>query len=137
MVFWLGLFAGLIIGWVIEWVIDWRFWRRDQAIHLDQESQLRRELESARLEITRLQTQISNETPAAPPSPDRLQDIKGIGQAFAKRLNEAGIFTFVQVGALSPEQLERIIKPQEWQTLDYSSWISQARALTQKTGKGG
>lgn len=136
MIFWLGLFAGLIIGWVIEWVIDWRFWRSEEQTGVDEESRLRRELETARLEINRLQTQLTTNAPTELSSADQLQDINGVGQIFAKRLNEAGIYTFAQVSELSPERLQEIIQPQEWQTLDFAAWIAQARTLAQKAQKG-
>lgn len=141
MIFWLGLFAGLIIGWVIEWVIDWRFWRSDHYAELNEESRLRRELETARVEINRLQSQLttSSVTPPASASPpaDRLQDINGIGQVFVKRLNDAGIYTFAQVSELSVERLREIIQPQEWQSVDFASWIAQAQTLALKSQKGG
>jgi predicted flap endonuclease-1-like 5' DNA nuclease len=141
MIFWLGLFAGLILGWVIEWVIDWRYWRSEYQTNVDEESRLRRELESARLEINRLQSQrttVSESTAVAePPSSDRLQQINGIGQVFAKRLNDAGIYTFAQLSELSIERLREIIQPQEWQAVDFASWIAQARTLAQKSQKGG
>lgn len=135
MIFWLGLFAGLIIGWVIEWIIDWRFWRSEHNDSVDEESRLRRELESARIEINRLQAQLA--VPAAPVAADQLQEIQGIGQVFAKRLNDAGIFTFAQLAELSPERLREIIQPQEWQSLDFAAWLAQARTLAQKSQKGG
>ncbi|MBX3015459.1 MAG: hypothetical protein KF832_28320 [Caldilineaceae bacterium] len=137
MIFWLGLFAGLIIGWVVEWVIDWRFWRSEAQPALDEESRLRRELESARLEINRLQSQLAPTPSPASTTTDHLQDIQGIGQVFAKRLHEAGIYTFAQLSQLSTERLHEIIQPQEWQSLDYAAWIDQARTLAQKSRKGG
>ena len=137
MIFWLGLFAGLIIGWVIEWIIDWRFWRSEHHGSVDEESRLRRELEGARLEINRLQSQLTAPAATSPLAADQLQDIHGIGQVFAKRLNDAGIFTFAQLAELSPERLREIIQPQEWQSLDFAAWLAQARTLAQKSQKGG
>ena len=137
MVFWLGLFAGLIIGWVVEWIIDWRFWRSEHHATLDEEGRLRRELESARFEINRLQSQVSAIPMAETATIDNLLDIKGIGQVFAKRLNDVGITTFAQLGTLSADRLREIIQPQEWQTLDFATWITQARTLAQKSQKGG
>lgn len=40
---------------------------------------------------------------------DKFQAINGIGPAFSKRLNEAGITTFDQLASLSPQQLEEIL----------------------------
>jgi len=132
MLFWLGLVAGAIIGWVIEWVIDWRFWRRDLTVASDEEGRLRRELEVARLEISRLQTQVST-APGDAPAGDRLQDISGIGQVYAKRLNDAGIRTFAELAAATPQKLAEILKPQEWQTVDFDAWIRQARTFAKKS----
>jgi predicted flap endonuclease-1-like 5' DNA nuclease len=137
MIFWLGLFAGLVIGWVVEWIIDWRFWRSEHTVSVDEESRLRRELEAARLEINRLQAQVPPTPAAAPIQADRLQEIDGIGQVYAKRLNDVGVYTFAQLGELSPERLREIIQPQEWQSLDFASWITQARTFAQKAQKGG
>ena len=131
MLFWLGLTAGAIIGFVVEWVFDWRYWRRDVTVVSDEEGRLRRELEVARLEIGRLQTQLTIQAPDTAIA-DRLQDINGIGQVYAKRLNEAGIRTFADLAAATPQKLTEILKPQEWQTLDFDAWIRQARSFTQK-----
>lgn len=136
MIFWLGLFAGLIIGWVVEWIIDWRFWRQEQNVSVDEESRLRRELEAARLEISRLQAQTPATAAVVATSADNLQDINGIGQVYAKRLNDAGVYTYAQLSELSTERLREIIQPQEWQSLDFASWITQARTFTQKAQKG-
>src|SRR5260221_3998531 len=69
---------------------------------------------------------------AEPPRTDDLKLINGIGPAVEKRLNGVGIFTFVQLAALSPADIaaavadltglsaERIIK---------QDWIGQARRL--------
>ena len=138
MIFWLGLFAGLIIGWLIEWIIDWRFWPQEQNVGVDEESRLRRELEAARLEISHLQSQVTvPPIPAPVPArPDPLPDIHGIGQVYAKRLNDAGVYTFAQLSELSPERLREIVQPQEWQSLDFAAWITQARTFAQKAQKG-
>jgi predicted flap endonuclease-1-like 5' DNA nuclease len=38
-----------------------------------------------------------------------IEAIKGIGPAFAKRLNEAGILTFEQLAQLTPQDMEKIL----------------------------
>ncbi|MEZ4618763.1 MAG: helix-hairpin-helix domain-containing protein [Caldilineaceae bacterium] len=136
MLFWLGLTAGAIIGWVVEWVIDWRYWRSDLTVASDEESRLRKELEVARLEIGKLQNQIQMQAAPLLPSQsadDRLQDINGIGQVYARKLNDAGIHTFAQLSESSIDRLTEIINPQDWQTLDFDSWIRQARTFVQST----
>lgn len=140
MLFWLGLVAGAIIGWVVEWVIDWRFWRSDLSVTSDEETQLRQELDVARLEIRNLQSQLQQQSPTSPASEhshrDRLQDINGVGNIYAQKLNAADIYTFAHLSELSVEQLTEIINPQEWQTLDFAEWIRQARAYTQSADRG-
>lgn len=135
MLFWLGLTAGAIIGWVVEWVIDWRFWRSDLTVTSDEEIRLRKELEVARLEINALQTRLRVQSPPTP-DVDRLQDIDGIGPVYARKLNDAGIHTFAEIAATSIERLTEIINPQEWQTIDFDSWIRQARHLSESTAQG-
>src|SRR5258706_14682507 len=40
-----------------------------------------------------------------------LQAIKGIGPAFAKRLNESGVHTFEELGQLTAQYMDRILGP--------------------------
>lgn len=47
----IALVAGIAIGWVIEWVIDWQYWRRGVAGFYATESQLRSELDNARVSV--------------------------------------------------------------------------------------
>lgn len=65
-------------------------------------------------------------------SPDKLEDINGIGIVFAKRLNEAGIYTFAQLAELTPEQIKEIIQPEKWQKIEPEKWIAQANELATK-----
>lgn len=69
------------------------------------------------------------ETP--PPPPDDLVDINGIGPVFAKRLNEAGITTFAQLAAMTPEKAREITGVKEWQPNDPAAWIAEAQTRLQ------
>ncbi|HXV98160.1 MAG TPA: helix-hairpin-helix domain-containing protein, partial [Anaerolineae bacterium] len=60
---------------------------------------------------------------------DRLEAIEGVGPAYAKKLNEAGIFSFWQLGEQTPERVHEIINPKDWQKIEPESWIDQARAM--------
>lgn len=64
-----------------------------------------------------------------PPRRDNLEIIDGIGPTYAKRLNEADIFSFAQLAELTPAQIRDIIKPAAWQKIEAESWISQAERL--------
>lgn len=71
-------------------------------------------------------------TPAAPVDPGLKQDLKvvnGIGNTYEKRLNGAGITNFAQLATHTAEQLKAIIRPQEWQAVDFESWIVEAQIL--------
>ena len=57
---------------------------------------------------------------------DKLDAISGIGPVTVERLNDAGIYTFKQLGSLSPEQLQEISGTVRW---DPNDWIDQARDL--------
>jgi predicted flap endonuclease-1-like 5' DNA nuclease len=58
--------------------------------------------------------------------PDKLEVIGGIGPATARRLNDAGVYTYEQLGKLSPEQLQKISGSNRW---DPNDWIKQANEL--------
>ncbi len=68
-----------------------------------------------------------------PPSPavDDLTRIQGIGNVFARKLQDAGISTFAQLAAQSPEHLAAICQAPDWRKPDYQSWIYQAQKLSQ------
>jgi predicted flap endonuclease-1-like 5' DNA nuclease len=61
-----------------------------------------------------------------PDSPDPLDDIKGIGQATKRQLNEAGIYTFDQLAATKPEEIDAICGNTPW---DPAEWIAEAERL--------
>jgi predicted flap endonuclease-1-like 5' DNA nuclease len=65
-------------------------------------------------------------------NPDDLEEIDGIGQVYAGRLNEAGIYSFEQLTQLTPERIREIINPEEWQKIEPESWIAQAKEFVAK-----
>lgn len=60
---------------------------------------------------------------------DPLREIKGIGPVYALRLYEAGINTFAELAALTPEELEE--KFGVLDIADPESWIAQAKERSQ------
>lgn len=63
---------------------------------------------------------------------DPLIDINGIGPAYERKLFDAGVYTFEDLTALTPEQVRAIISPQRWQEIDPAAWIAEARQLAEK-----
>ncbi len=61
--------------------------------------------------------------------PDRLEDIRGIGRVFAKRLEEAGIDSFAKLVQTDPAQLCEVTGLRPGQAALAESWITQAQAL--------
>jgi len=59
-------------------------------------------------------------------APQRLTDIKGIGPVYAGLLHEAGIETFAQLAALTPEELLNLIDVPSWRRIPAEDWIEQA-----------
>lgn len=66
---------------------------------------------------------------------NQLQLIRGIGPAYARRLNEAGILTLEDLAKCAPEQVVGIVQPKRWQYLQPEEWIREAKALTMKIGR--
>jgi predicted flap endonuclease-1-like 5' DNA nuclease len=150
---WLFLIIGLILGWVIEWIIDWRFWRREVMNLREENQRLRRELGGRTPEVTATKSRIgSAATRQAPPpaqqsvltqtkavgedeslvaieiSSDDLTAIHGIGKSVASRLNEAGIFTFAELAAQTPDTLNQLAAVADWEHADTAAWIAAARS---------
>ena len=64
---------------------------------------------------------------------DDLERIAGISPLYASRLHAAGIFTFAQLGALTPERVHLIIGPTYHDKVIQSrQWIAQARAFAEQ-----
>lgn len=59
-----------------------------------------------------------------------LTEIKGIGTAYARRFAQAGINNLVDLAQLTPEEAAEIVQAKEWQAVDTSTWIEQARELS-------
>ena len=74
-----------------------------------------------------------------PPRPgqDRLTDIKGIGPVYAGKLYEAGIQTYRQLAAMTPDELYTLISEPTWRmrSIDAEHWIKQAQLLASQREK--
>lgn len=97
---------------------------------------LRRRLEEMQVEPGRPEApaplqKATTPLPAAEPAvkEDNLEEIDGIGATYARRLRAAGIRTFADLAALTPEQVRKAAKAQPWQG-DPAAWIAQAKERT-------
>lgn len=81
-------------------------------------------------------TETPKSPPAAQPHPgpsydirDDLTAIRGIGSGTQHRLNQAGIFTFIQIALSSADDLRRVLGSSGSRLANVEDWIIQARAL--------
>ena len=61
----------------------------------------------------------------------------GIGPVIARTLNQAGIFTFAELAALTADDLRGIVGNQIQRLADEDKILSQARQLAEKQSRGG
>ena len=140
---WFMLVLGILIGWAIEFAIDWYYWRRQKAAGVD-ESVWQEKLDAAEIKRRDLELKLQDALNREPQrivetivkevivEKDQLQDVKGIGKVFARKLNDAGIYTFTQLAGSSAERLTEIINPEEWQAIEPAAWIEHAKELANK-----
>ena len=117
-------FLGLLIGWLIEWLIDYFYWRRRYAP--SPEPAVGRSVSESRIAPV-----------AAPESPakivpDDLKVINGIGAVIERKLNDAGIYTFEQLGNLTSADLRRILGSAIERLANEVSLLQQARDLARR-----
>lgn len=68
--------------------------------------------------------------PVYTPNGDDLTSIAGIGPTYAAKLQHAGIESFSQLAATSPDQLAELLAMPDWRRPDFESWLEQAAALS-------
>ena len=117
---------GLLIGWLIEWLIDYVYWRTRYA-----------DTSTARVEEVVVPppaaaARVEEPAPAVPVVPDNLQTIKGIGTVIERKLNDAGIYTFEQLGNLTPADLRNILGKTIERLANEESLLLQARDLARR-----
>jgi predicted flap endonuclease-1-like 5' DNA nuclease len=101
------------------------------------------ELQELRMDLAEIQAQarrLAEETGTvgvlwSGEAPDNFEPIDGIGKVYEQRLYDAGIRTYEQIAAATPEQLDAIIQPRKPQNPDYASWIEQARQMAAAKGQ--
>jgi predicted flap endonuclease-1-like 5' DNA nuclease len=116
---------GVLVGWLIEWLIDFFYWRKRCA---EKEASARHEAL-----VARAATVVPPESKTVEKTtPDNLQVIKGIGPVIERRLNDEGIFTFEQLGNLTPADLRNLLGDVIQRLADEESLLQQARDLARR-----
>lgn len=64
--------------------------------------------------------------------PATLAEIAGIGPQIEAELRRAGIHTYSDLAARTPDELQALLDPPKWRRLDFEGWIHQARQLAQE-----
>jgi predicted flap endonuclease-1-like 5' DNA nuclease len=104
-----AIVLGLFIGWLVEWVIDWFYWRGRTRDIASENLNLKERIAALEEELDRRSTSVDITAITDTKGNDNLQAIKGVGPVFAKRLNEAGVYTFEQMSGLTPREMEEIL----------------------------
>lgn len=98
-------------------------------------SQLADALSAAKANLNELQAKLAAQPivqPAVQIVQDQLEAIKGIGRVFAQKLNAAGIYTFADLAAQTPDRLREIIgTARAGSMVQPADWIQQARQRIQ------
>ena len=117
---------GLLVGWLIEWLIDYFYWRRRYA-----ERQVEYPAERAAGHRASHLGDVEPQ-PVVRVVPDDLKVIKGIGPVIERKLNEAGVLTYEQLGNLTAAGLRRILGNSIERLADEEALLRQARDLARR-----
>ncbi len=155
------LVIGFLIGWLVEWIIDNQYRRmRELSQEAASEAQaqaadesgsevaelahvIKEVLAEREEEVSRLQRELERQEARyaaleerfdryVATHPDDLTAIKGIGRIYQWKLRDAGISTYAQLAATTPEYIREVLQVKPWQRVDPESWIEQARVLAQQ-----
>lgn len=135
-IFVLGILIGWLIEWIIDWfywrarmqtIIDEKpdhaglekvniILEEENAVLMREHKNLDEENSRFKKRVAELEAEINQMKTAAlighllnKDGSQNLQAIKGIGPAFAKRLNESDVHTFEELGQLTAQDMERIL----------------------------
>ena len=117
---------GLLVGWLVEWLIDYFYWRRRYG---GQAGISARQTTSESSVGSRSEVKLQ---PAVQMARDDLKIIKGIGTVIERKLNDAGIFTFEQLGELTAADLRGILGEVIERLANEESLLQQARDLARR-----
>lgn len=118
----MGVLTTFVVGAVAGGATWELFKRRNELTWDNVKSLFRRQKDEAATQIEEV------EETAVELVKDDLEVIQGIGPTYARRLNKAGIFTYVDLTRATPERLKEIVATQG-PTPNVDPWITQAEQL--------
>jgi predicted flap endonuclease-1-like 5' DNA nuclease len=145
--------VGLVFGWLMRWILD-KILLEDNLRILSDENEILRgriqtleapaaerarpvqETEPAPLPVEEVEPVASKGTRAVPAQRDDLKLIKGVGPQIEKKLNTAGVYTFVQMSRLTTEQMQAILGVSKQNVQNTENLISQAKKFAKDGPKG-
>lgn len=138
----LGLVAGMVLAFagvfLFAWVLWWlweRLSEKDEVAPIEIEAQPSDPVVEAPAveveaeEASSAEIEPEAKAPESPVEPDDLKRIEGIGPKYSSVLQEAGVMTFAQLAASTPDQLEQILEaadPRLLRLAKPASWPEQA-----------
>lgn len=129
---WTTLLLGIIIGWTLEWLLELFYFRDKRTGGGNVGAGASGSAAAGAAGAAAGSGSGSGAGVGAGAASNDLKKVSGIGPAFEKRLNAAGISSFADLAAHTADEIEAIIKPEEWQEFDFVDWIRQAKKLAGK-----
>lgn len=133
--FWLGFWLGAALC-----VLIW-YWQKSTSADegalnlLDELAHTQAKLHTAQMVPDTAPEPAAAAKPTAQPqpvaAPDDLTVIRGIGPVYARRLQEAGVRTYADMAAQTPEKVAQIVGLRDWQAASPVEWIAAAQSLAE------
>jgi small subunit ribosomal protein S2 len=124
----LGFVVGLVVAFAGVFFFGgvlWWLWKR-----LGEPEPAPIEIEAPLPEpVIEVRAEVKAKAPEPPPVPDDLKRIEGIGPRYSSVLQAAGIVTYAQLAAASPDELDQVLAaedPRLARLADPTSWPEQA-----------
>ena len=128
-------FLGVIFGWLMKWIIDEVYMKDELRFITDENLQLKERLQSMEVKSVRRATPAAVLAPAPAEASSRKDDLKvlkGVGPQIEKKLNDAGVHTYVQMSRLTATDLQNILGISKRATQTADNLITQAKKFAQQ-----
>jgi len=123
------IFLWFLLGWLVDIMLGPMFRGTPEGVDVITVDDPPAKANGASAKADGKTTKTTKKAPAKAAESNDLTRIQGIGPTYERRLKDAGITTFAQLAATSPEKLVEITKLQRWQAANPVDWIKQAKEL--------